>query len=61
MIVEDPDGHNMLIRKDGATRISPPFAIEIIDWSNEQEPDFDFVDLEEEQPLVAHIGQLDGL
>eukprot|EP00975_Prorocentrum_lima_P049480 10351564-Prorocentrum_lima.AAC.1 len=51
----------MWIRKDAATRRSAPFAIETIDWSHEQEEDFDLVDLDEEQPLMAHTGQLDGL
>eukprot|EP00975_Prorocentrum_lima_P025433 5343265-Prorocentrum_lima.AAC.1 len=61
MTVEDPDGQNICIRKDGATRRSALFAIETIDWSNEQEESFELVDLDEEQPLMAHIGQLDGL
>eukprot|EP00975_Prorocentrum_lima_P062643 12886726-Prorocentrum_lima.AAC.1 len=51
----------MWIRKAGATRRSAPFPIETIDWSHEQEEDFDLVDLDEEQPLMAHSGQLDGV
>eukprot|EP00975_Prorocentrum_lima_P069361 12925912-Prorocentrum_lima.AAC.1 len=51
----------MWIRKDGAARRYAPFAIETIDWSDEQEEDLDLVDLDEEQPLTAHPVQLDGL
>eukprot|EP00975_Prorocentrum_lima_P047837 10005577-Prorocentrum_lima.AAC.1 len=51
----------MWIRKDGATRRSAPFAIETIDWPNEQEEDSELVDLEEEPRLMEHTGQLDGL
>eukprot|EP00975_Prorocentrum_lima_P034774 7306990-Prorocentrum_lima.AAC.1 len=51
----------MWIRKDGVTRGSAPFAIEAIDWSHAQEEDFDLVDLDEEEPLMAHSGQLDGV
>eukprot|EP00975_Prorocentrum_lima_P056445 11835244-Prorocentrum_lima.AAC.1 len=61
MTVEDPDGQNIWNRKDGATRRSAPFTIEAIECSNEREEDFDLVDLDEEQPLMAHTGQLDGL
>eukprot|EP00975_Prorocentrum_lima_P034553 7262765-Prorocentrum_lima.AAC.1 len=31
MTVEDPDGQNIWIRKDGATRRSAPFAIETLE------------------------------
>eukprot|EP00975_Prorocentrum_lima_P048376 10115387-Prorocentrum_lima.AAC.1 len=61
MTVEDPDGQNIWIWKDGATRRSAAFAIGTIERSNEHDEDFDLVDLDEEQPLMAHIGQLDGL
>eukprot|EP00975_Prorocentrum_lima_P018520 3898496-Prorocentrum_lima.AAC.1 len=61
MAVEDPDGQNIWIRMDGATRRSAPFAIETVDCSHDQEEDFDLVDLDEEQPLMAHTGQVDGL
>eukprot|EP00975_Prorocentrum_lima_P047438 9917129-Prorocentrum_lima.AAC.1 len=50
----------MWIRKDGATRWSAPFAIETTDWSSEQD-DFDLVDVDDEQPLMAHAGQMNGL
>eukprot|EP00975_Prorocentrum_lima_P033849 7108043-Prorocentrum_lima.AAC.1 len=51
----------MWIRKDGATRRSAPFASETKDWSHEQEGDADLVDLDEEQPFMAHTDQVDGL
>eukprot|EP00975_Prorocentrum_lima_P060277 12642567-Prorocentrum_lima.AAC.1 len=49
------------IRTDGATRRSAPFAIATVDCSNDQEDDFDLVDVDEEQPPMAHTGQVDGL
>eukprot|EP00975_Prorocentrum_lima_P008221 1756508-Prorocentrum_lima.AAC.1 len=61
MTVEDPDGQNICTRTDGASRRPAPFAIETIECSNEPEEDFDLVDLDEEQPLMAHTGQLDRL
>eukprot|EP00975_Prorocentrum_lima_P067910 12917694-Prorocentrum_lima.AAC.1 len=61
MTVEEPYGQNIWIRKDGATRRSAPFAVKTVDCSNGQEEDFDLVDNDEEQPLMAHTGQVDGL
>eukprot|EP00975_Prorocentrum_lima_P034311 7210601-Prorocentrum_lima.AAC.1 len=51
----------MCIRKDGATRRSAPFAVETTDWSHAQEGYFDLIDLDGEQPIMGHTGQLDGL
>eukprot|EP00975_Prorocentrum_lima_P025685 5401630-Prorocentrum_lima.AAC.1 len=61
MTVDDPDGQNIWISKDGATRRSAPFAVETVDCSTDPEEDFDLVDLDEEQPLMAHTGQIDGI
>eukprot|EP00975_Prorocentrum_lima_P046821 9788682-Prorocentrum_lima.AAC.1 len=51
----------MLIRRDGATRRSAPFAIEIRGLPHEPEEDLDLVDLDEEQPLMAYTGEAYGL
>eukprot|EP00975_Prorocentrum_lima_P037651 7919815-Prorocentrum_lima.AAC.1 len=61
MTVEDPDGQNIWLRKEGATRRSAPFAVETVDCSIDPEEDFDLVDLDEEQPLMAHTGQVDSI
>eukprot|EP00975_Prorocentrum_lima_P036180 7610892-Prorocentrum_lima.AAC.1 len=61
MTVKDPDGQNIWIRKDGATRRSALFAVETVDCAIDPEEDFDLVDLDEEQPLMAHTGQVDSI
>eukprot|EP00975_Prorocentrum_lima_P007665 1642659-Prorocentrum_lima.AAC.1 len=45
----------MWIRRDGATRRPAPFAVKTVDCSIDPEEDF------EEQPLMAHTGQVDSI